>query len=146
MGPSESQGWRVCAAVLLTFLMMLAGAATASAAVQTVTDPDDAFEEDYDSSFDVHKVTLDSDTDPPKLLVTMEIDYNANASISGSMLFDTDLDGKADRALYIVGQYSASKHPNVDGTDGNFRSKLRTVTTSTEECQSFDDGGTFDEN
>ena len=137
---------RVLLLCLLALLALLAAASPAAAVVQTVTDPDDPFEVGYDSSFDVHKVTLDSDTDPANLLVTLEIDFNANASISGSMHFDTNLDGRAERALYITGMYGASKHPNLDGTDGNFRTKLRTVTTSTEECQSFDDGGTFDEN
>lgn len=139
MGFRSSRGRRLPLAVLLMLLTLFAGASAASAAVQTVTDPDDDLEMGTESSFDIHKVILDTDSSPGNLRLTLELDFAPGRGISGAVLFDTDRDGRTDRSLYITGVEGASKHPELDGTDGQTRSRLKPISSSTDECQVFNE-------
>lgn len=70
--------------------------------------------------------------------MTLDLGFTPEKRFGGELYFDTDLDGKADRAVEIDQTYS--KHPAVDGTAGETRYLLRTVTQSSADCQVYSNG------
>jgi PKD repeat protein len=127
-----------CRAVALALLGSVVLAAPAQAATQTVNDPADAYVNGFDISTDVRAVTLDSTRTPGKVMFDFELEFAASAALQMAILLDTNADGKADHAVDVSA--AASKHPDLDGTNGGVRYLLRPVTTSTTACQSYDDG------
>ncbi|HWT93008.1 MAG TPA: PKD domain-containing protein [Solirubrobacteraceae bacterium] len=139
MGSTTFRGLRAFAATATALAAAFALPAAAGAVTQTHADPDDPYEtETYAQSTDFRAVTLDTTTQPGTLLVTLELGFTPEKRFGGELYFDTDLDGRADRAVDMDQTYST--HPAVDGTAGEVRYRLRTVTQSTQDCQVHMDG------
>ena len=125
------------ALVLAAFCWLLA-AGPAQATVQTANDPTEAYPADFGRSSDLRSATLDTTSQPGKLLVTAALEFDADRTLTGVIYLDTNADAKADYAVEFP--YNVSHHPALDGTGGAVGWHLRAVAASTTDCQSYDDG------
>src|SRR5690349_20312559 len=93
------------AALLAVLAFLLLAGAPAQASVSSTTDPYDAYDgqnddpSDFTQSFDVRKVTWDSDTQAGKVLLSFEIVYRAptdaqpdGTPFDGAVFIDTNRD------------------------------------------------------
>lgn len=142
---------RACIAALLLLCAATLGwaAPAAHAAVQTVEDPDDPFEETEDGqafghSADFRALTLDTTSTPGTLRVKVDLDRAAGAGIGGVIYFDTGDDNRADYAIELRGgDADPGRHPDLAGAGGRVYWKLRQVPSSTQTCQVYDEGDDF---
>lgn len=140
---------RVLRALLLACALLAALPFTATAATQTTTDPDDPYEDGYALASDLQKLTWDSTSTPGKLVLDLSIDYAPNSRFGAYVLLDTNRDDKTDYALditdydYAQNGYTDQEpsHHGAFNENGHVRYTLRRVTSSTVDCQAFDDGG-----
>src|SRR4051794_22187051 len=142
---------RSLVAALLTLLsVLLLAVAPAHASVSSTTDPEDGYDSTnsdgfaFKQSLDVRKLTWDSDTQPGKVLLSIEADYAPpsadapdGARMEGAVFIDTNRDGAADYALDIsASPYGPSYHPQTTSSAGEVRYRLRQV-TSDASCQIY---------
>jgi hypothetical protein len=117
------------------------GAASASAAVQTTSDPVDPLLAGYTMATDVRAVTWDTTTKPGTALLSLDLEAEPNARLGLQALLDTNEDGRADYAVDVSNVNSV--HPNVDGTGGRAVYIVRAVTQSTADCQLYYESGDY---
>ena len=127
----------------LALLCALVCTSPAAAATQTQLDPTEAYPADFGRTTDLRAATLDTTSQPGKLLITSELEFSDDKRLTGVIYLDTDSDFKADYAVELP--YNESRHPKLDGTPGAVGFHLRAAEASTTDCQSYSDGiGAFE--
>ena len=130
--------------------MLLPLSATATAATQTTTDPDDPYEDvDYGVASDLLSLSWNSSSTPGKLVLDLAVDYLPNARFGAFVLIDTNLDDKADYTLEVLDyDYARNGYTDQEPThhgaineNGHVRYALRHVQASTTDCQATQESG-----
>ena len=131
-----------CHALACAVLCTLAAASPATAATQTVADPTDGYADDIGQSTDFRTVTLDTTSTARQAAARAPSSSSPPRSDArGVVYLDTDADNKADYADRDPPRPEPPSEPRRRPTATSPTTCARS-TTSTTDCQSYDDGGT----